>query len=320
MSAAQSPPGSIRSFDLAHDGEIVADLIEDAFDLRNDPDGEFILRQMRENTRRLQQAGWMQLAGMAPGFVWEVEGCLVGNISVIPCLNATRQLHLIANVAVAPEFRGMGIGKALTAHALRYSRQAGIRDVRLQVKRENGVAIKMYKQLGFHEDYCLNVWKRGAARVPAQTPHHRYLSLFEVRNREFGDWQSQKEWLRHNYPPSTRWYSTLSFGDLSPWAWLNPLRWLDSAKILQRSLFAGDRLAAVLSWQRTRFRSDNLYIAAPTGPTEGEHVGVLLTRFLEEDWAGKPLTVEYPADRAAKGFEGSGFNLARTLLWMQINQ
>jgi hypothetical protein len=45
-------------------------------------------------------------------------------------------------------------------------------------------------------------------------------------------------------------------------------------------------------------------------------VGVLLTRFLQEHWTGKPLTLEYPAGRAVSGFESAGFALARTLLWM----
>lgn len=319
MRTLQTPPGTIRSFDLARDGEIVASLIEEAFALKNDPDGQFVLIQMRENARKLKQASWVPLTGSALGFVWEVDGRLVGNISLLPYTQNTRRLHLIANVAVDPAFRGQGIAKALIARALRFSRQVGVREIWLQVKRENEIAIRMYQQFGFQQGHCLDVWKKSGSQKANHALHYRYPSLYEVRNREFGDWQSQKEWLKLNYPPTTRWYSALKFGNLSPWAGLNPLNWVKLIDLSQYSLCVGEQLAAVLSFQRTALRSDNLYIAAPQTSAEGEHVGVLLTRFLQETWAGKPLVAEYPAGRAVAGFESSGFSLARTLLWMHAN-
>lgn len=316
MLTSQNPPGNIRKFDLARDGELVADLIEDAFDLKNDPDGQNVLVQMRENARRLKQANWMPLSGSTLGFVWELDGRLVGNISLIPFTHESHKLHLLANVAVDPALRGQGIGKALTSHALRYSRQVGVRDVWLQVKRENDAAIRMYQKLGLNPKHCLDVWKKRQSLKLKQAPHYYYPSSYEVRLRELGDWQSQREWLRLNYPPATRWYSPLDFGNLSPWAWINPFRWGKMIELHHYSLCAGKELAAVLSHQRTSLRSDNLYIAAPQTSAETEQVGSLLDQFLRENWAGKPLAVEYPAGRASSSFENSGFTLARTLLWM----
>jgi len=316
MVTTQTPRGTIRSFNLARDGEVVASLIEEAFALKNDPDGQQVLIQMRENARRLKEASWMPVTGSPMGFVWEVDGRLVGNISVLPYTRKARKLHLVANVAVDPAYRGQGIGKALISHALRFSRQAGVREVWLQVKRENETAIRMYQQLGFREDHCLDIWKRSGLLRSNQVQHYHYPSLYEVRAREFGDWQSQKDWLDRNYPPSVRWYSSLDFDDLSPWAWLNPLKWANLIELRQYSLCVSGKLAAVLSFQRTMLRSDNLFIAAPAAPSESEQVGILLTRFMEEDWTGKPLVVEYSAGRATSAFEANGFALARTLLWM----
>lgn len=317
MATVKVPPGSIRRFDLARDGEAVADLIEEAFALNQDPDGQFVLIQMRENARKLQQSGWMPVAGSTFGYVWEVDGHLVGNVSVIPAHIHTRWLHLIANVAVEPAYRGLGIGKALTAHALRESRKARVCEVWLQVKKDNEVAVWMYQQLGFRKDHCLDVWKKAAEHQTGQPPRHHNRSLYEIRKREYVDWWQQKEWLGINYPAAIRWYTSLDFNNLSPWAGLNPFRWLALLQIKQQSLYSGEELAAVLSWQKTASRSDNLYLAAPAGVFEGEHLGVLLKHFLQEDWDGKSLTVEYPAGRAAKGFEDCGFSLARTLLWMR---
>lgn len=316
MAATQHPQGSIRSFNLALDGEVVANLIEEAFSLKNDPDGQLVLVQMRENARRLNQTGWMPIPGSGMGFVWEVDGRLVGNISILSFIRNARHLHLIANVAVDPAFRGLGIGGALTQQALRYSRQVGVREVWLQVKHDNETAIQMYQHLGFLPDHCLDTWKKNASPMANQPAHYHYPSLYEARAREFGDWQIQQEWLERNYPPAVRWYSLLDFGNLSPWAWLNPLKWANLIDLRHFSMVAGGKLAAVLSVQRTVSRSDNLFIAAPASLSESEHVGVLLMRFMQDNWRGKPLMVEYPAGRATSGFENNGFTLARTLLWM----
>ena len=113
-----------------------------------------------------------------------------------------------------------------------------------------------------------------------------------------------------------RWYSPIDFADLSPWAWLNPIRWVNLIELHQYSLCVGEQLAAVVSMQKTMLRADNLFIAAPPTQAESEHVGFLLTRLLQDHWAGKPLAVEYPAGRATTAFESNGFTLARTLLWM----
>lgn len=316
MQIPKTPPGTIRDFNLARDGEVVANLIEEAFALKNDPDGQIVLIQMRENARRLKQASWMPLTGSVLGFVWEVDGRLVGNISVIPYTQKSQRLHLIANVAVNPAYRSQGIGRALISRALRYSREVGVREVWLQVKRENESAIRMYQQLGFRQDHSLDIWKKSGLIRSNPLQYYRYPSLYEVRPREYSDWQNQKKWLDLNYPPKVRWYSPLDFADLSPWAWLNPLKWVNLLELRQLSLCVSEQLAAVLSLQRTSLRSDNLYIAAPLSPSESEHVKILLTRFMQENWTGKALSAEYPAGRAASSFESNGFTLARTLLWM----
>jgi len=316
MVTAQTPRGTIRDFNLARDGEVIADLIEEAFALKNDPDGQMVLVQMRENARRLKQASWMPMIGSAMGFVWEVDGRLVGNISVLPYTHKGRRLNLVANVAVAPDYRGQGIGKALIGRALRFSHQVGVREVWLQVKHDNDSAIRMYQQFGFRQGHCLDIWKKNALLKLNQSQHYHYPNLYEVHDREFGDWQQQRDWLTENYPPVTRWYSALDFANLSPWAWLNPLKWGNLIDLKQYSLSVDGKLAAVLSYQRTAFRSDNLFIAAPHSPDESERIKILLNRFIQENWGGRPLVLEYPAGRASSGFEGSGFTLARTLLWM----
>lgn len=55
----------------------------------------------------------------------------------------------INNVAVRPEFRGRGWGRALVESALGHGRSAGARTASLDVRRSNGPAQQLYASLGF---------------------------------------------------------------------------------------------------------------------------------------------------------------------------
>lgn len=55
----------------------------------------------------------------------------------------------IAQIGVCPEWRGRGLGAALTAAALRYFHAAGVEDVSLGVNVNNPIAARLYTRLGF---------------------------------------------------------------------------------------------------------------------------------------------------------------------------
>ena len=57
----------------------------------------------------------------------------------------------ITNIAVAPEHRGRGIGKAVTQALKQYAANLGVDYMMLEVRRSNLVAQSMYKKLGFIE-------------------------------------------------------------------------------------------------------------------------------------------------------------------------
>ena len=57
----------------------------------------------------------------------------------------------IQTVAVAPEERGNGWGRALVAHLLRVAREAGAEQVMLEVRADNEVAQSLYRGLGFEQ-------------------------------------------------------------------------------------------------------------------------------------------------------------------------
>jgi [ribosomal protein S18]-alanine N-acetyltransferase len=60
------------------------------------------------------------------------------------------ELH-IANLAVAPEFRRLGLGRRLLAHMLDRAAEAGLHSATLEVRAGNLAAQALYETFGFHE-------------------------------------------------------------------------------------------------------------------------------------------------------------------------
>ena len=58
------------------------------------------------------------------------------------------EIH-INNVAVRPECRGEGVGRALLEFVLRLGAGLGARRATLEVRRSNAAALKLYERLGF---------------------------------------------------------------------------------------------------------------------------------------------------------------------------
>ena len=55
----------------------------------------------------------------------------------------------VCNIAAVPEFRGMGVGKALTNALIESARQTGASVVMLEVRKSNAAAIALYEKAGF---------------------------------------------------------------------------------------------------------------------------------------------------------------------------
>jgi ribosomal-protein-alanine N-acetyltransferase len=55
----------------------------------------------------------------------------------------------VCNIATVPEFRGMGVGKALTLALIESARETGASVVMLEVRESNAAAIALYEKAGF---------------------------------------------------------------------------------------------------------------------------------------------------------------------------
>ena len=70
-------------------------------------------------------------------------------VATIQGIRTAPQIAGIQNVAVRPEFRGRGLGRALLMKALDGFRRAGVRKVTLEATSGNTPAIRLYETSGF---------------------------------------------------------------------------------------------------------------------------------------------------------------------------
>lgn len=110
--AGREAANGLRPADVRRDLRGIADLLEEAFASELDEIGQRILREMRFWSRLgwlLKGLEWFLPPGEAfvPGYVWVEDGRVVG-YAMVRRFQPGLEGWLIANVAVAPEFRGEG--------------------------------------------------------------------------------------------------------------------------------------------------------------------------------------------------------------------
>ena len=82
-------------------------------------------------------------------FVAEEDDKVVGYISTWQDPEAG--IGHIPNIAIAPEFRGQGLGRLLIEHALEHFRKGGLTHAKIETLVQNAVGNHLYPDLGFVE-------------------------------------------------------------------------------------------------------------------------------------------------------------------------
>jgi ribosomal protein S18 acetylase RimI-like enzyme len=80
---------------------------------------------------------------------WTEDG-LVGLIAAY-CNDPERQEGFITSVSVVPERHGRGIATRLLRNCIDHAQAAGFLSISLQVRRNQGTAIRLYEKCGFSE-------------------------------------------------------------------------------------------------------------------------------------------------------------------------
>lgn len=306
----------LRRFDVRTDLRAVADLVERCFEDTLDPDGRRYIRNMRRTADSpgffRWAAGLGERAGVTfGGFVWEHEGAIIGNLSLIPMPSLRGRVFLIANVAVHPDHRRQGIARSLTDAALAEASRRRADRLWLHVRADNPAAVHLYRSAGFEEAARRTSWYNTGRALGTADPAGTRITGLAGR-----DWPLAQRWLRRLHPPDLDWYLTLDLRSLRP----GPAGWfarLMTGEGRQRwAAVHGSRLQAVLSLQRTRTAADRLWLAAPEDPDPAA-IRLLLRRAELEISGNRPLHLEYPAGQAVEALQSAGYTPLHTLIWMQ---
>jgi ribosomal protein S18 acetylase RimI-like enzyme len=86
--------------------------------------------------------------GFLPGATWLVA-CTDGYVGAVQGVMDQGPIGAIQNVGVLPDFRGLGLGRALVRRALAGFAQAGLQRAYLEVTAQNDGAVNLYRDVGF---------------------------------------------------------------------------------------------------------------------------------------------------------------------------
>ena len=313
----------MRPLNVLRDLSHVADLIELCFSPTMDADGQRYLADMRRASRDDSFTSWAsritETASLPMmGYVWEENGHIIGNASLIPFRENGKRVFLVANVATHPDHRRRGIGRALTERVMKQARDKKASALWLHVRDDNPGAVKLYEDLGFRELARRTTWTAS----PDSSYSQPFVSAqgdsdIQIVARHSHFWPRQLEWLRRLYPESLDWYQPLNTSALRPGLinWLY-LLFVDF-NITQWAAVRGADLLATLSWMPHGGRSDSMYAATGMG-SDPEALTQLLIHARRTLSSRSILSLEYPAGEMTEAISAAGFKPRRTLLWMKV--
>mgnify|MGYP002624257281 FL=1 len=310
-----SSAAHLRPFDPRRDLLAVADLVELCFRDTLDADGHLYIQQLRYSARAgsVTSLGQRRSQRMS-GYVWTEAGRVVGNLSVIPHQRGQRRIHLIANVAVHPDFRRRGIAQALTEAMLADTSIRPKDEVWLQVDERNQAAIQLYENMGFGEVFRRTSWR---GRPGSGSPARQGDIL--IRKRRDADWRHQRPWLRRLYPDTVTWNLPLEADLLLP-GWRGRFnRFFGDRMVRQWAAVRGRDVLSILSWQSSTLANDRLWLAAPEQADE-DAVSALLQHVRAQAPLERSMELNLPAGFMEADMYAGAFQPRRTLIWMRTHR
>lgn len=325
LPAHSSSSGHVRPLNILRDLSRVADLIELCFASSMDSEGQSYVRQMRRASRDVSFMRWasnaIESASMPlSGFVWEQDGRIIGNASLVPFRYKGKRVYLIANVATHPTHRRQGIAHTLTERAMQHARHRGADELWLHVRADNPGAVQMYSDLGFVERARRTTWrarKEGLFTFTSDSRSSYTPGLPTVTKRYSRFWPRQLTWLNQLHPEELGWYRSQNWSSLRPglWNWL--YRTFVDFDLRQWAVQKNDRLQGVLAWIPS-MRSSPLWLAC--GPNaDSESIILLLNKAQRDLGYRQNLTLEHPSGLQEGVLQEAGFGVVRTLIWMRAN-
>jgi ribosomal protein S18 acetylase RimI-like enzyme len=301
----------------------VANLVETCFADTLDEDGRRYVEHMHAAARNPSYLRWaLSVADNTPmpfsGFVWEENGYLAGNLSLIPYKYQGKRCYLIANVAVDPAYRRRGIARDLTLAAIEHANRRGAVEIWLHVREENEAAINLYQSLSFVNRAQRTTWEfkpKSKSRF-LSTPASLNTTI-EISPPKASHWPQYRQWLQDLYPPQLTWHQSFNPLTLRPSMLGSITRFLTASQVRQWAALDGEKLLGILAWQPRTKHADHLWFATSRAKERGT-IPILFPHALRNLANRRRMLLEYPADRAILPFHEAGFRLQQTLIWMRL--
>jgi ribosomal protein S18 acetylase RimI-like enzyme len=318
-----SRPSQLRSFDVRKDLDAVANLVETCFADTLDEDGRRYVNHMHAASRNPGYLRWaMAVAENTPmpfsGFVWEENGYLAGNLSLIPYKYRGRRCYLIANVAVDPAYRRRGIARALTNAAIEHARTRAIDEVWLHVRSENTAALNLYQSLSFKEQAQRTTWEfkaQGASKI-ASTPSTSTANV-RIARPQLHFWDQYRQWLGTTYPPEFTWHQSFHVNAMRPGLLGSLYRFFTASQVRQWAAEMEGRHIGLITWQPHSRHADQLWLATAQ-EDENSLVAALMPHVLHQLAQRRRILLDYPAGRAILALHEAGLRIQQTLIWMRL--
>lgn len=289
----------------------VADLIEIAFRGNLDGTGRRMVREMR-TLGRIGWIGWVLSRVLLPpaarpmGFVWEEDGRVVGNASLLPVSGHKGRL-VMANVAVHPDYRRRGIAREMVGASDDLAQRVGVDSIYLQVERHNQAALSLYRSMGYEPLATRTAWRR-----PRGLPWSGTGSGQSVRLRRPEEWKDQWELATRVSAEGLIWPHPLEPGYFQPVGLSRYLGREPKLHLVRRE--EGKLVASLTAHGSSLQRFVLLVDPALQDDIEEGMLSQALTRVRARQ---RSIVMDYPSDVAVEALRGMGFRDERALTWMR---
>lgn len=255
---------------------------------------------------------WVQGPFLPGGYIWEEDGKVVGNVSLIRLYYQGRSIMLIANVAVHPDFRRRGIARALMEQAIKSAKEQQAGEIWLQVRAENEGAIALYTQLGFTTQAQRTVWY---ATTTSQIPN---ASPFEARPLPRNLWHRVRQWLERLHPHHLSWYHRWDWEQARPGWEMALWRWILGIQASQWISIGDGKPQAALIWFPSSRGEIGLWLAYPPNASPEALTPLLWVARRHLYQSHRRLYLEHPHGEMNEALRAAEFSAVRTLLWMRL--
>lgn len=318
--------GQLRPFRVERDLSPLSDLIALAFKDELERTANPLVAEMR----RLAKLGpvlWLVggsqglLPPLMDGYVWIVDGRLVGNVTLMRESGA-RGLWSVSNVAVLPAYRRQGIARRLMEAAIRRALDRGAHRLVLEVSAENEAARRLYHSLGFAEYDAIR---------ELLLPRFRWPEQLEPTELPLRPWRSADapglyELLRTATPPEAQDIKPIALSrygtgfDNHFSAWLGRLlgRSVRSAWVLDDTASITAVLRITERYRRDAHEIDIVVHPQHRGAVEDALLNKALSE-LSRFPLGVRAAVSEAHPQAVQAFEEAGFETVRVLAQMTLD-